>query len=154
MTEGALIVIRALAIVSEMFDSLSRALRSEPHVTEVLQRCWISRQGTGFAGSVLLGQGDGAGVDWYADAELVDGRAISFSLEAGWRDAEWVVHPNVCVTSVHGQDRIIELADRFAVEDAEFARELVGAAEAVINARDDAFLEALNPESQQKGTPG
>lgn len=136
---GSVATILCLVEVAEVFRELADWLRHLDGVSRVMQPSRMTSIRRLDSGSVEYGKGDGVGIDWYADAEFFDGRAISFGLELSWDAGEWVIEPAIRVNNQNGQDDLIEIAERFATEDSEMFRELVGAARLLASYRDEAL---------------
>jgi len=88
---------------------------------------------------IEYGIGDGVGIDWYADVEFTNGRALSFGLELSWDGGEWRVVPGIRITHRAGQDDLFDLADRYAVDDVDMCNSLLGAARELASLRDEAL---------------
>lgn len=128
---GALETIGCLAEVTSVFGSLASWLRSEADVVSVADPVWVSGGHDAEVGPLR--------VEWYADAEFNDGRAVSFGLELRRHEGEWVVEPGVRITDRQGQDDLVDLPVRYAVDDDELCAELRGAARHVNDVREVAL---------------
>ena len=81
-------------------------------------------------------------IEWFTDAELVDGRAVSFALDARLDGDEWIVDSAIRVVDELGEEDLLELATRYAVGDIEFLSELTAAARYLFGLQQEA-LDAL-----------
>lgn len=131
-------VIVCFARVSAVFADLASWLRSQDDISCVTNPVWFT---SGDRESIDRPTGQ-IRVQWFADAELVSGRAISFGIELVWVGGEWLIEPGLRVNDDQGQDDLLDLATRFAVDDSEMCDELVGAAQAVADVREKALAAA------------
>lgn len=138
-SHGAAGTVHCLAQVSEIFSDLASWLRQIEEVTRVMQACSMTTLSRREDGVIEYGTGDGVGVDWYADGEFSNGRALSFGLELSWDGNEWLVEPGIRLTHRGGQDDLIDLADRYAVDDADMCDSLLGAARELAGLWDEAL---------------
>jgi len=125
MTETAGQIIGTLGEVSSGFSELASNLRNREFVTAAVHPVRFS--------AVPLR------VEWFADAELVDGRAVSFALDARLEGTEWIVDSAVRVVDGYGENDVLELATRYAVGDTEFLSVLTAAAGYLFELRDQAL---------------
>jgi hypothetical protein len=109
-------VLNAVAAADGIFASLGLQLRKRSDVREVLRTFHC---------------GPGPRLDFATDAELAVGEAISWGLEVRFDDAEWVIESSIRRSHAHGQDLILELPTRYAVDFQEFTQELLAAARMV-----------------------
>lgn len=138
-SQGAAETIRCLAQVAEIFKDIALWLRQIEGVTNVMQPCSLSVLGRREDGVIEYGTGSGVGIEWYTDAEFSNGRALSFGLELSWDGGEWLVEPGIRITHREGQDDLIDLADRYAVDDVDMCASLLGAARQLAGMRDEAL---------------
>src|SRR6478609_11505950 len=90
-------VIRALARVRDHMIERAQLLRTNAAVTQVTSRIDIRDHG-----------GKDVYIEIYIDAELTDGRALTWMLEARTEQSAWTVEASVNETSTAGQDVIRE----------------------------------------------
>lgn len=138
-SQGAAETFRCLAQVGEIFKDLALWLRQIEGVTGVMQPCSLTTLGRREDGVIEYGTGRGVGIEWYADAEFSNGRALSFGLEMSWDGGEWLVVPGIRITHREGQTDLIDVADRYAVDDADMCASLLGAARQLAGLRDEAL---------------
>ena len=105
----------------------------------LFRSCSLSVLGRREDGVIEYGTGSGVGIEWYTDAEFSNGRALSFGLELSWDGGEWLVEPGIRITHREGQDDLIDLADRYAVDDVDMCASLLGAARQLAGMRDEAL---------------
>lgn len=106
--------IRAIGEVTQTLDALAARLRKRPEVVRVDRVCdpRISSMG--------------ASVEWFVDAELISGEALSWHLVLYWSDDEWIIESGVRRMGAQGSDPEVELASRFALDE-DLAQELASA---------------------------
>jgi len=121
-------VVGALGEVSDGFRELAIWLRRREFVTSAVHPVWVSATGK-------------TRVEWFADAELSDGRAVSFAMELRLEGDEWIIEPAIRVNDESGQDDLLELASRFAVGDEDLLAELKGATSQLLGLRDQVWTE-------------
>jgi hypothetical protein len=131
-------VVRSLAAVSEVFLGLAASLRSLEDVQKVSSLCWMRAEERLGEDHFRLGSGDGFRIEWYAEAEFVDGRVLSFSQEVAWHDGEWVVDASVRSSGADGEDVLLDLPRRFAVTAEDAVAELEGQSRLLVDRRDEA----------------
>jgi len=110
-----LATIRALGEVTRGLDSLAADLRKRPDVVRVDRVCDPRTSPAGVS------------VEWFVDAELVSGEALSWHLMVYWSDGEWIIESGVRRMGANGSDPEVELATRFALDE-DLAEELAAAA--------------------------
>lgn len=138
---GAQVVITALVDVAEVFAELATWLRNTPGFSEVTQPCWMSRQQRRDEHTFDVGKGEGLEIEWYADAEHECGAGLSFGLSLVLDGEEWTIGSSVRVVDRRGEDTLVELPTRHAVDDDDFVQELMSAASMLGAARDRAASE-------------
>lgn len=77
------------------------------------------------------------------DAELASGHAIGCWLEFRNDDGSWIVESSVRINRDEGEDELVGLPTRYAVDDAELIAELQGAGSALVEASRHLDLSAL-----------
>jgi hypothetical protein len=107
-------LMKVLGDVAASLQELSVRLRQRHDVTGVDRRCEISG-------------GERPAVEWYVDAELASGDALSWRLLVHWADAEWVIEADVRRVSRSGSDAEVEFDNRTS-DDAALRAELLAAA--------------------------
>ncbi len=81
-------------------------------------------------------------IECYVDAELASGNAVGWWLE--FREAgSWIIESSVRLSTEAGQDELVGLPTRYAVEDTELIEEIDGAADMLIATADRIDLAAL-----------
>ncbi|HEU5002705.1 MAG TPA: hypothetical protein VFW71_08000 [Actinomycetota bacterium] len=73
-------------------------------------------------------------VECYVDAELASGHAVGCWLEFRFEDGSWIVESSIRVNGDEGEDELLGLPTRYAVDDEELVAEVRGAAVALIGA--------------------
>ncbi len=121
-------VVGALGEVSDGFRELAIWLRRREFVKSAVHPVWVSSTGS-------------TRVEWFADVELSDGRAVSFAMELRLEGDEWIIEPAIRVNDESGQDDLLELASRFAVGDEDLLAELKGATSQLLGLRDRVWTE-------------
>jgi hypothetical protein len=75
---------------------------------------------------------DGDRVECFVDAEMINGRAVVWWLEFRFADGNWIIESSLNRNAGSGEEQLIGLPTRFAVEDDELIAELQGAARALL----------------------
>lgn len=101
-----------LADASMVLRELTTSLRQRPHVVGVDRRCDVEESD------------DRRSIEWYVDAELQSGEAVSFRLLIVWHSDEWTVESDVRRIHSAGSDEEVGLPTRFAVDVADLAAEV------------------------------
>ncbi|MFE0459420.1 hypothetical protein ACFW1A_09190 [Kitasatospora sp. NPDC058965] len=118
-------VVGAMARVGGIFTRIAADLRKLPGVREVSHPCWMAElNGVHAEDSFDGGHGDGFQIEWYAEAEFSDGRAISFNQILTWCDGEWTVQAAIHSQDYDGQHELLVLPDRCAIGPEDLADEL------------------------------
>jgi len=125
MTDNAAQILGALGDVSSGFRELASNLRTREFVISTVNPVRISSEPRR--------------IEWFTDAELIDGRAVSFALDAQLDGEEWIVDSAIRVVDGSGEDDLLELATRYAVGDTEFLSVLTAAAHYLFELRDQAL---------------
>jgi hypothetical protein len=94
-----------LGEVSRSLRGLAEVLRRREGVKLVDRRCELE---TGV---------HGPSVEWYVDAELSSGEALSWRLLLYWKDGEWIIESDVRRVHPLGSDSEVELPSRFALDE-------------------------------------
>ena len=124
-------VFEALAAVHELLIALARELRSSPFVRTAVASIQPRSYATGTV------------IECYVDAELNSGNALGWWLEFKWSDGLWEIESSVRHNTAAGEDVLVELPNRFAVDDDELAAELRGAGQMLVATVDSVRLDAL-----------
>lgn len=135
------VIVAALVRVANVFSDLTTWLRNTPGFSSVTQSCWMSSQQRRDEYSYEVGRGSGLLIEWYADAEYESGAALGFGMSLIFDEDEWTIESSVRVVDQQGQDMLIELATRHAVDDDDLVQELASAASALGATRERAVLE-------------
>ena len=130
-------VVRSLAETSEAFLEIAAALRSLPDAPTVSHPCWMRTEERVGEDQYLVGRGDGFRVEWYAEGEFSDGRAISFSLDLAWHDGEWTVDASIRANDDEGEHILVELPRRHAIDPEDLVAELRGQTRLLLERRDE-----------------
>jgi hypothetical protein len=77
---------------------------------------------------------DGDRVECYMDAELMSGHSIGAWLEFTHDAGSWVIEASIRHSGDQGEDELVGLPSRFAVEDEELFEELDAATSALVEA--------------------
>ena len=101
-----------LAEASMTLRELTTSLRQRTNVVGVDRRCDVERSD------------DRRSIEWYVDAELHNGEAVSFRLLICWHSAEWTVESDVRRIHSGGSDEEVGLPTRFAIDVADLAMEV------------------------------
>jgi hypothetical protein len=116
--------VRAFVDASETFIEIARRLRALPDVVSVAHPCTMRREIPLGDGRIAVGDGLGFRVEWYADAEFADGRALSFCEELSWHDGEWTVAAAITTVTGNDQEQLLELPESYATQTDDLARQL------------------------------
>jgi hypothetical protein len=111
----AAVFLSLLARVAGTLRALAQELRSSPFVTRV------DRKGD------FQDDGERPSIEWYVDAELANGEALSFRLLLYAQGHGWIIESDVRRIHKEGSDVEVELATRRALDD-DLPDELVSAA--------------------------
>lgn len=109
--QAVLDVLEAIAETERVLGDLARRLRERADVSEVVRG---------------LNFGKGPSVDLSTTAELINGEAVSWGIELGFKDGEWVIESSVRRNHGRGQDAIRNLPTRHAITMGELVQELLG----------------------------
>lgn len=101
--DPAVRLLGTIANVRERMIDLSIRLRGRADVTGVLDGLEVREYQVG-----------GLRLESWVDAELTDGRALCFWLEARREEGRWVVEGRILEQTALGQDRRIDLGERAA----------------------------------------
>ena len=101
-----------LADASAALRELTTSLRERPNVASVDRRCDVE------------GSDDRRSIEWYVDAELYNGEAVSFRLLIFWHSDEWTIESDVRRIHSGGSYEEVGLPTRFAVEVDDLAAEV------------------------------
>ena len=113
-------LLAALGDAAASLKQHSLQLRQRVDVTSVERRCEI----TG---------GERPAVEWYVDAELASGDALSWRLLVYWSDAEWVIEADVRRVVAGGSHVEVEFESRTS-DDAALRKQLLAAADDLTSA--------------------
>jgi hypothetical protein len=123
-------VLNALASIREQMIGQTQRLRGHSAVTKAESRLEIRDYPEG-----------GTHVETYIDAELEDGHALTWWLEARHANGRWAVEATIHQTGLNGQNVVRQLEARAAATSAaELAANLTSAANELLGAI-DVFLE-------------
>lgn len=131
VSNSAASVVSALALVHERFVELATLFRGLPSVSTVKTAVTPRRYESGDR------------VEYYVDAELKSGNGVGAWLEFGFAAGSWVIESSIRHNTNSGEDELIGLPTRYAVDDGELVRELADASSALARAAADLNLEAL-----------
>jgi len=126
-------LIGAIANVTAEFARLAQWLDSHPGIRSVVHPLWIT-------GGVTESEAP-MRVEWFADGELYDGRAVSFGMELCLLADEWLIEPAIRMNTDAGQHDVLDMPVRFAVEDEELLTELRGAMRHLVGQKEKALME-------------
>lgn len=93
-----------LSKVATTLREFSQQLRLNPAVTRVDRRCEIE-------------DGERPSIEWYVDAEISNGEALSFRLLLYWHREEWIIESEVRRVHKAGSEVEFELPTRYALDD-------------------------------------
>lgn len=113
---GLVAVLRALVDVNEAFIEIAGTLRAQPGVTWVARPCTMRRETPIGEDRYAVGHGEGFRFEWYADAMLTTGRAISFATELSWHAGEYQVEARVTTSDKDTEDTLLDLPTRHATD--------------------------------------
>ncbi len=113
-------IIGVLSLIYERFTDHGATMRSNPVVRSVKvavsPRCYRTRDC----------------VECYVDVELASGQGVTWWLEFRFDHGSWIIESSVRHNTGQGEEELIELATRYAVEDEELVKELDGASAALV----------------------
>jgi hypothetical protein len=84
-------VLNAVAEAHRLFSDLAVRLRERRDVREVVRTLHVA---------------PGPSIDLYTDAELDNGEAVSWGVEAVLSDGEWIIASSLRRNHAHGQDEV------------------------------------------------
>lgn len=122
MSHAAESIIASLALVNRRLADLAVEIRQHAAVRAVTVATTPRRYDTGDR------------MECYVDAELVDGTAVGCWIEFRYDTGSWVIESSVRRNTEEGEDELVGLPTRFAVDDAELLAELDGASAALVEA--------------------
>ena len=131
MTAAAAQLISSLAVLAQRLNELSVAVKSSPAARLVRSSITPRRLA------------DGDRVECYVDAELTSGTAVGWWLEFWFSDGSWRIESSVRYNTENGEEELIGLPTRFAVDDEELIGELDGASRALVETLGNVDLENL-----------
>lgn len=140
-------VLQALVAVTERLASLVVWLRSAPGVVAVRRSCWMNSEERTAEGMIRMGQGDGYRIEWFVEADFCDGNGLSFGIDVASYGHEWVIDASARSHTRDGEEVLIELPTRYAVDTFDLERELLGQVDMIVRRRDEAL--ALRPSGGQ-----
>jgi hypothetical protein len=94
--------LEAIASNNRKFIKLAGTLRSQPNVLSVKQ------------GIDCRQYDSGTRIEYYADAELREGKSICWWLEIIWNKECWTIEASVLISHDQGQDKLKEFPDRIS----------------------------------------
>jgi hypothetical protein len=133
-------VLRTLADVAERLAELAAWLRGTPEVVAVRRSCWMNSEELAEDGVVRVGQGDGYRIEWFVEADLESGAGLSFGLDLAWHGAEWVIEASARSHTASGEDVVLELPARYAIDAEDLRNELTSQVEMMLRRRAEALL--------------
>ncbi len=84
-----------------------------------------------------------ARIECYVDAQLRSGNTVGLWLEFRWDSGSWAVESSIRHNTDSGEDELVGLPTRYAVDDDELVAELDGAARALAESAEKLDFEAL-----------
>jgi hypothetical protein len=96
----ALKLLHSIALSNEMLITLSQSLRARPDVIQVLHSLEARNHQSG------------AALEGYVDAELANGKAICWWLDASWQGEHWAIETSILVNDDQGQHKLKDFKDR------------------------------------------
>lgn len=139
VTPTEVAVVRAMAAVSETFVRIADVLRQRSDVRRVSRPWWLRAEDRVGEDHFRVGSGEGFRAEWYAEAEFVHERILTFAIEVAWHDGEWVVDASVKSMIDGDEMAVLELPRRFAIDGDEVTTELMGQAKALEGRFDEAL---------------
>lgn len=108
----ALELLRGIALSNEMLITLSQDLRTMPEVVRVLHSLEARKHPSG------------AALEGYVDAELRNGKALCWWMDAYWKEKQWVIECSIFVQTDEGQQVVKEFPEKTALSIEEFVSRL------------------------------
>jgi hypothetical protein len=108
----ALELLKGIALSNEMLITLSQDLRTMPEVVGVLHSLEARKHPSG------------AALEGYVDAELHNGKAICWWMDAYWKEEQWVIECSILVQTDEGQQVVKEFPEKTASTIEEFVNRL------------------------------
>ncbi|MGQ0743358.1 MAG: hypothetical protein ACT4OS_03270 [Acidimicrobiales bacterium] len=131
MTSTAALVVAALASLHSRLTDIATSLRQSPVVdtvsTALMPRRYESEDR----------------VECYVDVMLSNGNTVGLWLEFRWDRESWLVESSIRHNTDVGEDELVGLPPRYAVDDNQLIAELDGAARALTEAAEQLDLEVL-----------
>jgi len=115
-------MLSALALIHQRLNELAAEWRRQPQVRSVV------------AAVTPRHYPDGDRMECYVDADLASGHSVGAWLEFRHDDGSWVIEASVRHNGDEGENELVALPSRFAVDDAELLAELDGATLALVKA--------------------
>jgi hypothetical protein len=132
-------VLRTLAEVTERLAELAAWLRGTPGVVAVRRSCWMNSEELAEDGVVRVSQGDGYRIEWFVEADLDSGEGLSFGLDLAWHGAEWVIEASARFHTMSGEELVLGLPARYAIESDDLRSELTSQVEMMLRRRAEAL---------------
>lgn len=126
----ALKLLHGIAVSNEMLISLSQDLRARPEVVRVLHSLEARKHQSG------------AALEGYVDAELRNGKAICWWMDAYWKEGKWVIECSVLVNNDEGQHIFKEFPSKSAESLDDFITQLERATSDLVASASTINLEA------------
>ena len=137
--DGVTSVLRTLTVVAERLTELAAWLRGTPGVVAVRRSCWMNSEEQVEDGAVRVGHGDGYRIEWFVEADLDSGEGLSFGLDVAWHGAEWVIEASARSQTVRGEELLLELPTRYAIDAEDLKSELISQVEMMLRRRAEAL---------------
>lgn len=122
MSAGARLLLSVLADLNGRLGDLAAELRQHPAV----------RSATASVTTRTYATGDR--VECYVDADLASDRTVGCWLEFRFDEGSWIVESSIRLNGDQGEDELVGLGTRYAVDDDELVGEVRGAATALVEA--------------------
>jgi len=122
VTSAAASIVGALALIDQQFSELASTLGRLPGVSSTTMAISPKRYA------------DGDRVECYVDAELQSGNGVGWWLEFRFVDGSWIIESSVKHNTEEGENEILGLPTRYAVDDDDLIDELSGASAGLVSA--------------------
>lgn len=135
MSNSAAAVVAALANLQSRLTDVAASLRLLPAVVTVSSAVTARR----YASDDRIDDR----IECYVDAQLRSGNTVGLWLEFRWDSGSWAVESSIRHNTDSGEDELVGLPTRYAVDDDELVAELDGAARALAESAEKLDFEAL-----------
>lgn len=130
-------MLASLVEVSETFIEIAQTMRALPGVAAVEDQCLMRSEKRLDEETFRIGIGPGFRIEWYADGNFRDGRALSFSEVLSWHDEGLTVEASVRDNRREGDILLLDLPPRTGIAFDALATQLLAVARLLRDGREE-----------------